>query len=84
MLEILVLLGRPQLTDKLFTQRCLLLRNEIRDIINNEMSRFGQVFFVHNRVENIYEIANIVQKLVPNAKVTNYGQQKGDLLKKQY
>ena len=57
--------------------------NEIRDIINNEMSRFGQVFFVHNRVENIYEIANIVQKLVPNAKVAvAHGQQKGDLLEK--
>ena len=57
--------------------------NEIRDIINNEMSRFGQVFFVHNRVENIYEIANIVQKLVPNAKVAvAHGQLKGDLLEK--
>lgn len=57
--------------------------NEIRDVINNEMSRFGQVFFVHNRVENIYEIANIVQKLVPNAKVAvAHGQQKGDLLEK--
>ena len=57
--------------------------NEIRDIINNEMSRFGQVFFVHNRVENIYEIANIIQKLVPNAKVAvAHGQLKGDLLEK--
>ncbi len=57
--------------------------NEIRDVINNEMSRFGQVFFVHNKVENIYEIANIIQKLVPNAKVAvAHGQQKGDLLEK--
>ena len=57
--------------------------NEIRDVIKNEMSRFGQVFFVHNRVENIYEIANIIQKLVPNAKVAvAHGQQKGDLLEK--
>ena len=57
--------------------------NEIRDVVNNEISRFGQVFFVHNRVENIYEIANIVQKLVPNAKVAvAHGQQKGDLLEK--
>ena len=45
--------------------------------------RFGQVFFVHNRVENIYEIASIIQKLVPNAKVAvAHGQQKGDLLEK--
>ncbi len=56
---------------------------DIRDIINNEMSRFGQVFFVHNRVENIYEIANIIQKLIPNAKVAvAHGQQKGDTLEK--
>ena len=56
---------------------------EIRDIINNELSRFGQVFFVHNRVENIYEIASIVQKLVPNAKVkVAHGQLKGDALEK--
>ena len=57
--------------------------NEIRDTITNEMSRFGQTFFVHNRVENIYEIANIIQKLVPNAKVAvAHGQQKGDMLEK--
>ena len=57
--------------------------NEIRDTITNEMSRFGQTFFVHNRVENIYEIANIIQKLVPNAKVAvAHGQQKGDILEK--
>ena len=57
--------------------------DEIRDVINNEMSRFGQTFFVHNRVENIYEIANIIQKLIPNAKVAvAHGQQKGDLLEK--
>ena len=56
---------------------------EIRDIINNELSRFGQVFFVHNRVENIYEIASIIQKLVPNAKVkVAHGQLKGDALEK--
>ena len=56
---------------------------EIRDIINNELSRFGQVFFVHNKVENIYEIASIVQKLVPNAKVkVAHGQLKGDALEK--
>ena len=56
---------------------------EIRDIIINEMSRFGQTFFVHNRVENIYETASVIQNLVPNAKVAvAHGQQKGDILEK--
>ena len=41
------------------------------------------MFFVHNRVKDIYEVSNIIQQLVPNAKVgVAYGQQKGDELEK--
>ena len=58
-------------------------KNKIRDILKNELMRFGQVFFVHNRVKDIYEVANIIQLLVPNAKVgVAHGQQKGDELEK--
>ncbi|MFQ3549379.1 MAG: transcription-repair coupling factor [Armatimonadota bacterium] len=41
----------------------------IRNAIVRELDRGGQVFFVHNRVENIGHIANAVQKLVPYARV---------------
>ncbi len=41
----------------------------IRRAIDEEMSRQGQVFFVHNRVETIYAIADLVSKLVPKARV---------------
>jgi len=41
----------------------------IRRAIDEEMSRHGQVFLVHNRVESIYAIADMVQKLVPKARV---------------
>ena len=34
-----------------------------------EIERGGQVFFVHNRVESIYSMAELVQKLVPKARV---------------
>lgn len=41
----------------------------VRDAIIREMSRGGQVFFVHNRVENIKDIQLILARLVPEAKI---------------
>lgn len=41
----------------------------IRDAIAFEMSRGGQVFFISNRVENLPEMAGMVQRLVPDARV---------------
>ncbi len=41
----------------------------IRSAIEVELERSGQVFFVHNRVESIYEIALRIQELVPSARV---------------
>jgi transcription-repair coupling factor (superfamily II helicase) len=37
--------------------------------IRNEIERGGQVYFVHNRVESIYSIANLVTRLVPEARL---------------
>jgi transcription-repair coupling factor (superfamily II helicase) len=41
----------------------------IRSAIEMELERAGQVYFVHNRVESIYEIASRIQELVPAARV---------------
>ena len=41
----------------------------VRSAIQNELARDGQVYFIHNRVESIYSVASMVQKLVPNARV---------------
>ena len=41
----------------------------VRSAIEVELERGGQVFFVHNRVESIYEIASRIQELVPAARV---------------
>jgi transcription-repair coupling factor (superfamily II helicase) len=41
----------------------------IRSAIEVELERGGQIFFVHNRVESIYEIASRIQELVPAARV---------------
>ena len=37
--------------------------------IRNELERSGQVYFVHNRVESIFSIGELVQRLVPEARV---------------
>jgi len=53
----------------------------IRDAIRYEISRGGQVFFVHNRIENITEVAGLIQRLVPDAKVgIGHGQMQGKKL----
>ena len=53
----------------------------IRDAIRHEISRGGQVFFVHNRIENIKEVAGMIQRLVPDAKVgIGHGQMEGKKL----
>ena len=41
----------------------------IREAINFEMSRNGQVFIVNNRIQNIYEIETLVRREVPDARI---------------
>jgi transcription-repair coupling factor (superfamily II helicase) len=41
----------------------------IRHAILRELNRDGQVFFVHNRVHNIREVANKLQEIVPEARI---------------
>ena len=53
----------------------------IRDAISYEISRGGQVFFIHNRIENIKELAGLLQRLVPSAKIgIGHGQMEGKKL----
>src|SRR5260370_9603022 len=41
----------------------------VRHAIENELAREGQVYFIHNRVESIYSLAELIMKLVPKARV---------------
>ncbi len=41
----------------------------IQEAIEQELDRGGQVFFVHNRVESIQGMANLIKRLVPRAKL---------------
>lgn len=50
----------------------------IRDAVMYEIQRGGQVFFIHNRIENIQEVAGMIQRLVPDAKIAiGHGQMDG-------
>jgi transcription-repair coupling factor (superfamily II helicase) len=53
----------------------------IRDAVSYEIQRNGQVFFINNRIENIKEVAGMIQRLVPDARVgIGHGQMEGKKL----
>ena len=53
----------------------------IRDAVTYEIQRGGQIFFIHNRIENIKEVAGMIQRLVPDAKIgIGHGQMDGKKL----
>ena len=55
----------------------------LRDAISYETSRGGQVYFVHNRVQNIHEVAGMIQRLCPGVRVgIGHGQMDGKKLEK--
>lgn len=55
----------------------------IRDAVSYELKRGGQVYFVHNRVGELESIANLILRMVPDAKVgVAHGQMDGDKLEK--
>jgi transcription-repair coupling factor (superfamily II helicase) len=57
--------------DRLPIHTCIAEWDEqlIREAIERELAREGQVFFLHNRVQNIEHIAALVNRLVPRARV---------------
>lgn len=55
----------------------------ISDAINFEMSRNGQVFFVNNRIQNLFELKAMIQKNIPDCRVCiGHGQMKPEELEK--
>ena len=65
------------------TQNIGFNEEKLRDTIQYEVSRGGQVFFIHNRVENIKEVAGMIQRLCPDVKVgIGHGQMEGPKLER--
>ena len=81
--DLSVIATPPPNRHPIHTQVVTFDRELIRDAIARELARGGQVFFIHNRIENIYEVAALVQELVPDARiVVGHGQMKGEELEK--
>ena len=56
---------------------------QIRDAVFYELQRGGQVFFIHNRIESLKEVAGMLQRLIPDARIgIGHGQMKGADLEK--
>lgn len=56
-------------------------RELIKEAVEHELERSGQVFMIHHRVKDIYEIANQITSVVPYARVAvAHGQMEGDKL----
>ena len=51
------------------TEIILFNENEIKSIINYELNRGGQIFFLHNKVEELNSIYEILHRLVPDMKI---------------
>jgi len=51
------------------TTVCRFSQEVIREAISRELRRGGQVYFIHNRIETIYSIAEMVARLVPEARI---------------
>ena len=63
------------------TEIILFDENEIRSIINYELNRGGQVFFLHNKVEELPSIHDILHRLLPDARIcVAHGQMKSEEL----
>jgi transcription-repair coupling factor (superfamily II helicase) len=63
------------------TELMVLDEEKIQDAINFEVDRGGQVFFVHNRVGNIQDVATMIRKLCPRVSIcVGHGQMEGDEL----
>ncbi len=63
------------------TELLVFHEDAIRDAIEYELARGGQVFFVHNRVQNIADVAALIEKLVPKARIAvGHGQMDGSKL----
>ncbi len=79
--EISIINTPPQ--DRLPVKTILAEREEgaIQNALLRELSRGGQVFFIHNRIDSIFHIASELQKLVPQARiVVGHGQMSSEEL----
>jgi transcription-repair coupling factor (superfamily II helicase) len=73
----------PPNRQPIHTERRIFSEDLIKDAIYYEINRGGQVFIVHNRVKTLPDLAEMVKRMCPNAKVAvAHGQMEADHLEK--
>lgn len=60
----------PPNRQPIYTERRVFSDDLIKESIYYEIQRGGQVFFVHNRVKSLYEVADLIKNLCPDVDVT--------------
>lgn len=81
--DLSVIATPPPNRQPIVTESHLFEEEIIREAVETELARHGQVFFVHNRVDNIEQIAAMVRNLCPKAKVVvGHGQMPAQKLEK--
>lgn len=73
----------PPNRQPVYTEVTLFDPDYIQEIIHNEISRGGQVFFVHNRVKDLDQIKGLLMKILPNLDIAiAHGQLDGEVIEK--
>lgn len=81
--DLSVIATPPPNRQPIVTESHLFDEEIIREAVEAELARHGQVFFVHNRVDNIEQVAGLIRHLCPKANVvTGHGQMPAQKLEK--
>jgi transcription-repair coupling factor (superfamily II helicase) len=59
----------PPNRQPIYTERRVFSDDLIKDAIYYEVQRGGQIFFVHNRVKSLYEVADLIKNLCPDVSI---------------
>ena len=79
--DLSVLKTAPPNRHPVHTELVGLNEETLRDAITYETQRGGQVYFVHNRIQNIHEVAGMIQRLCPDVRIAiGHGQMDGKKL----
>ncbi|MBE6214326.1 MAG: transcription-repair coupling factor [Rikenellaceae bacterium] len=81
--DLSVISTAPANRQPIITESHVFSEDIIRDAIEEELSRGGQVYFVHNRVEDLLTLQGMVSRLCPKARVAiGHGKMPSDKLEK--
>ena len=81
--DLSVIATPPPNRQPIITESHLFDEEIIREAVEFELGRGGQVFFVHNRVEDINRVAGVIQRIVPEARIViGHGQMPAAQLEK--